>query len=35
LRRRTGVFAACGVLAIAVIVGLVILFKVLPYQALG
>ena len=31
----TAVFAACGVLAIGVIVGLVILFKVLPYQALG
>ena len=33
-RLLTAVFAACGVLAIAVIVSLVILFKVLPYQAL-
>lgn len=34
-RLLTAVFAACGVLAIAVIVSLVILFRVLPYQALG
>jgi cytochrome c oxidase subunit 4 len=34
-RLLTAVFAACGALAIAVIVGLVILFKVLPYQPLG
>jgi len=34
-RLLTAVFAACGLLAIAVIVSLVILFKVLPYQPLG
>ncbi len=34
-RLLTAVFAACGVLAIAVMVGLVILFRVLPYQGLG
>jgi cytochrome c oxidase subunit 4 len=34
-RLLTAVFAACGVLAIMVIVGFVILFRVLPYQALG